>query len=211
MIRILLAALMLMSLAGCVTAPPAKDFSAFNKVAPRSILVLPVVNRSLDVEAPNYFLSTISAPFANRGFYVFPVNTVKAVMDSEGMADPDLAHRADPTILGELFGADAILYVRINRWEAAYAVLSTRVTVDFDYEIKNGRNGESLWKDKQTMTYVPQQQNSTGNPLADLLVMAASAAITKAKPNYMPLTRLANGSASMNLPTGPYIDKVTKK
>lgn len=209
--RILLTSIVLISLSGCAIAPPAKDFSAFNKAAPRSILVLPVVNKSLDVEAPNYFLSTITVPFANRGFYVFPVNTVKAVMDAEGMADPDLAHRADPTILGELFGADAIMYVRINRWDATYAVLSTRVTVDFDYEIKNGKNGESLWKDKQVMTYVPQQQNSTGNPLADLVVMAASAAMTKAKPNYLPLTRLANGSASINLPTGPYIDRATQR
>ncbi len=211
MMRLLSAALATALITGCATTPkPARDFSAFNNAAPRSILVLPVVNKSLDVEAPNYFLSTITIPFANRGFYVFPVNAVKAVMDSEGMADPDLAHRADPTILGKLFGADAILYVKINRWDATYAVLSTRVTVDFDYEIKDGRNGESLWKEKQTMAYVPQQTNSTGHPLADLIGMAVSAAITKAKPNYMPLTRMANGAASVNLPTGPYIDRATQ-
>lgn len=206
--RLLTAGLVITTLTACVAAPPARDYSAFNKAAPRSILVLPVVNKSLDVEAPGYFLSTVTTPFANRGFYVFPVNAVKSVMDLEGMADPDLAHRADPKILGELFGADAILYVTINRWDAKYALITTSVTVDFGYEIKDGRTGESLWKDKQMMVYSPQQNNSTGNPMADLLVMAVSAAITKAKPNYLPLTRIANGSVSLRVPEGPYIQKV---
>ncbi|MBQ0713587.1 MAG: DUF799 family lipoprotein [Paraperlucidibaca sp.] len=207
MIRLVSATLAIALLAGCAAKPAPRDYSAFNRAAPRSILILPVVNRSNDVEAPNYFLSTIAVPFANRGFYVFPVNAVKSVMDAEGMADADLAHRADPTILGNLFGADAIMYVTINRWDARYAVLNTTVTVDFDYEIKDGRNGESLWKDKQTMLYSPQQNNSSGNLAVDLVVMAVTAMATKAKPNYLPLTRTANGAVSLRVPQGPYIDK----
>ncbi|ELU03472.1 hypothetical protein CAPTEDRAFT_214153, partial [Capitella teleta] len=56
-------------------------------------------------------------PLAEKGYYVFPVNTVKTVLEGE-----------DPVRLGNMFGADAILYVTINEWDAQYVVLSTTVT-----------------------------------------------------------------------------------
>jgi hypothetical protein len=95
---------------GCATAPPRKDYTQFRPSDPKTILVVPAVNRSVEVNAPDYFLSTIVRPLAERGYYVFPVNVVKRVLEDDGLADANLVHNADPTRLGELFGADAILY-----------------------------------------------------------------------------------------------------
>lgn len=196
-------------LAGCAAqAPKEMDFSAFKQENPHSILVVPVVNDSVDVDAPNYFLSTISVPLAEKGYYVFPVNTVKTVLEGEGLYDANLVHSADPVRLGNMFGADAILYVTINEWDAQYVVLSTTVTVSFSYRIVSGKSGEELWTAQKTMQYTPQQNNASGSPLADLLVMAVSAAITRAAPNYMPLTQQANYQVlyidPTKLPEGPY-------
>ena len=71
-------------LTGCVTQPAKKDLSAFTASAPRSILIVPVVNKSLDVDAPNYVLSALPVPVAEKGYYVFPVNTNKYVLEQEG-------------------------------------------------------------------------------------------------------------------------------
>lgn len=198
-----------MLLAGCVQAP-VRDYKAFLQAQPKSILIVPAVNKSLDVDAPDYFLSTIARPLAERGYYVFPVNAVKQVMELDGMGDADMVHAADPTRLGELFGADAILYVQINRWDAKYAVLTTTVTVDFTYRIKDGRSGALLWEDKREMVYQPQNNNSSGNPLADLIAAAVTAAMTKAAPNYMPLTQQANAQAAITMPPGPYAPQKMK-
>src|SRR5688500_10335851 len=119
---------------GCATIQP-YDFSEFQKAPPRSILVVPVVNRSLDVDASNYVLSTLSVPLAELGYYVFPVNTVKVVLEQEGFYEPEQVRKLEPAQLAALFGADAVLYVTINRWDAQYVVLSTMVTVEFDYEM----------------------------------------------------------------------------
>ncbi len=196
-------------LAGCVTPPPKTDFTAFQQENPHSILVVPVVNDSVDVDAPNYFLSTISVPLAEKGYYVFPVNTVKTVLEGEGLYDANLVHSADPTQLGDMFGADSILYVTINQWAAKYALVTTVVTVDFSYRIVSGKTGEELWKADKIMQYSPQQSSSSGNPLVDLLSMAISAAITRAAPNYMPLTQQANYQVlyadPTKLPNGPYL------
>lgn len=48
-------------------------FCALQQAAPRSILVLPPMNSSVDVNAPYSYLSTISTPLAEKGYYVFPV------------------------------------------------------------------------------------------------------------------------------------------
>mgnify|MGYP000925915627 CR=1 FL=1 len=71
-------------LTGCVTQPVKKDLSAFTASAPCSILIVPVINKSLDVDAPNYVLSALPVPVAEKGYYVFPVNTNKYVLEQEG-------------------------------------------------------------------------------------------------------------------------------
>lgn len=195
-----------LALVACVASPPAKpDYSQFRSEGPRSILVVPVINKSVDVNAPDYFLATIAHPLAERGYYVFPVNMVKSVMADDGLSDANLVHSGDPRRLGELFGSDAIMYISIERWDAKYIVLSTSVTVELNYSLKSGHTGQELWKNHQTIVYTPQ---GNSNGLAGLIANAIAAAITKAAPNYMPLANQANAQAinvrGTGLPAGPY-------
>ena len=208
---LLFKALCFLLLTGCVAPIPKKDYTKFRTEDPKSILIVPVVNRSVDVDAPDYFLSTATLPIAERGYYIFPVNLVKRLLEDDGLSDADLVHSADPTRVAELFGADSVLYIAIKRWDAKYVFLSTTVTVEFSYSLRSGKTGETLWEDSETMFYSPQQQQSSGNPFADLIAMALSAAIIKAAPNYVPLARQANANAFtrpyQGLPAGPYHKK----
>jgi len=192
---------------GCVKPVASKDYSKFRSEDPSSILVVPVINRSVDVTASDYFLSTLAVPLAERGYYVFPTYMVKRMLEDDGLSDANLVHSADARKLGSLFGADAVLYVTINKWDAKYAVLSTSVEVDFNYVLKSCKTGEELWKSHQARVYVPQSR-STGNPIADLITMAINAAATKAAPNYMPMARQSNQLAfyppHQGLPDGPH-------
>jgi hypothetical protein len=193
-------------LAACVSPPQKADYTQFRSEAPRSILVVPVINKSVDVNAPDYFLATIAEPLANRGYYVFPVNMVKSVMADDGLSDADLVYAGDPRRLGELFGTDAVMYIAIERWDAKYVVLATTVTVELTYTIKSAHTGEQLWANRQKVVYNPQQNGGGG--LAGLLANAIVAAIAKAAPNYMPLAHQANNQAinfkGTGLPAGPY-------
>ena len=128
-IRTLLA-LSVLALTGCVTTvtPAHSDFTQLRTEAPHSILIVPAINSSMAVNAPDYYLATITIPLAERGYYVFPVNMVKSVLADDGLSDANLVHAADPHRLGELFGADAVLYVSIDHWDAKYVVLSTTVS-----------------------------------------------------------------------------------
>jgi hypothetical protein len=191
--------------AGCANRPPRYDYSQFRTEGPRSILVVPVINKSIDINAPDYFLATIATPLAERGYYVFPVNMVKSVLSDDGLSDANMVHSGDPHRLGELFGADAVMYISIERWDARYVVLATTVTVELNYTLKSAHTGQVLWRNHQIVVYQPQQ-NSGG--IAGLVANAIVAAIAKAAPDYMPLARQANGAAvnvkGTGLPAGPY-------
>lgn len=194
-------------LAACATAPKKPNFDKLLAASPRSILVVPVVNNTVEVNAPDIFLSTIPVPVAERGYYVFPVNMVKRVLEDDGLADAAMVHAADPTRLAALFGADAILYVAIERWDARYVVVSTSVTVQFTYVLKDGKTGDTLWKDRRVVTY-SSDGGGGNNGVAGLIAAVVSAAVTKAAPNYMPLARQANdqalGQAGTGFPYGPH-------
>lgn len=193
-------------LPGCATQKPSFDWSAFEAASPRSILVLPVLNNTVDVDAPLYALSTISVPLGEIGYYVFPVNTVKTVLEQEGLYEGEAIKALGSATLAEWFGADSILYVEINKWDAQYALISTTVSVSIHYNLQD-KYGNEIWDEMVTMKYTPQS-SSSGNPLADLIGAAITAGITRAAPNYIPLMNQANQAAFITgpkaLPLGPY-------
>lgn len=123
-VAVFVSILALLAVSGCATAPK-KDFTAFQAENPRSVLVIPVVNKTVEVNAADYFLSTLSIPLAERGYYVFPVDVVKHLLENDGLADSAMVHGADTMKLCNLFGADSVLYASIERWDAQYLVLTT--------------------------------------------------------------------------------------
>lgn len=199
--RLALGALLAAAVSGCV-AVPRKDLTKFVAAQPRSILVIPVVNNSVDLTAADYFLSTVPVPLAERGYYVFPVNLVKRLLEDDGLADASLVHQAAPDRLGNLFGADAILYIVIQKWDAKWVLVSTQVTVEFEYTLRDAKTGTVLWEDKERMQYA---SDSGGGGLLGAIV---SAAMAKAAPDYMPLAQRANWNAlsypGPGFPAGPY-------
>ena len=199
--KYLLLCLVTLGLFGCAATVQKKDMSAFTAAAPKSILVVPIVNKSLDVDAPLYVLTTLPIPLANKGYYVFPVNTTKFILEQEGLYEGERIQQMPTPELAAMFGADAVLYVTINRWDAQYIVISTSITVDFDYRIVSAQ-GVEIWRENKKMVYQPQ--NSGGG----LLGAIVSAAIARAAPNYMPLAQSANMQVFQvgpnQLPDGPY-------
>lgn len=190
---------------GCVTQEVKRDQSAYVAAAPRSILVVPIINKSLEVDASNYMLTTLPVTLGEKGYYVFPVNTTKFVLEHEGFYESERVHQQPTADLAKLFGADAVLYLTINRWDAQYAVLSTTVTVEVQYRMV-AKDGTEIWQDSRKIVYTPQ--SSGGHPLAQLIVAVINAAVTRAAPNYMPLAKMANGQALVTginaPPNGPY-------
>ena len=120
----LLAALLLST--GC--APKnLYDYTAFRQSRPRSILVLPPLNNSPDMQATYGFLSTVTQPLAESGYYVFPVALVDQTFKENGMVNPGEMHQAPLDKLREIFGADATLYITVTEYGPVYRILSSDI------------------------------------------------------------------------------------
>ncbi len=193
---------------GCASTNTVTDYNytAFRAADPHSILVVPPINNAVDVDAPAFYLSTISRPIGERGYYAFPVNMVKGLLEDDGLSDANLVHEADPRILADMFGADSILYVTIERWDAQYIVLSTQVTVQFKYVLRSGETGDEIWSASQTRVY--SSDSGSGGGIAGLIADAIVAAMEKAAPSYVPMAKQANMDAATQahhgIPAGKY-------
>jgi hypothetical protein len=164
----LLIALLLFAGSGC--APTAMhDYSAFRQSRPRSILVLPPLNNSPEVEATYGFLSTVTQPLAESGYYVFPVALVDQTFKENGMQNPGEMHQAPLDKLREIFGADATLYITVTEYGASYRILSSEIRVTAHAQLLDNRNGQVLWQGAATAV------NSGGSSSGGLAGMLASA------------------------------------
>lgn len=186
-------------LSGCASKPK-NDLSSFYAHKPRSILIVPVLNESPEISASPVFISTITKPMAERGYYVFPVHLTSLILRDFGLAEAGHIHQLPPQRFHELFGADAALLVVIKDWSSKYIVLHSTVLIEVEYRLIDTRTGITLWQGEQK---VRQDSGGGGN----LIVMAVAAAVNAMFTDYLPLARKANNQAfvpPIGLPAGPY-------
>lgn len=164
----------LLLIAGCA-APEPKDYSAYRANVPASILVLPPTNQSVEVNAPYSYLSTISEPIAEAGYYVFPVAVVDAYMKENGLPTPADMHGVPLDKLDEVFGADAVLYVDIKSYGQEYQIVSSSAVVRADAELVDIGTGATLWQGGVNAS--ESAEANSGNALVDLIGAAVAQAV----------------------------------
>jgi hypothetical protein len=195
----------LLSSAGCAP-PPQTDYSAYRAHLPSSILVLPPLNQSVEVNAPYSYFSTISRPLAEAGYYVFPVAVVDAFMKENGLPTPGEMHAVPIARLGEVFGADAVLYVVIEDYGQKYQVLTSTTVVNARARLVDVATGTTLW---EGAARAAQSSGDSGGGLIGMLITAAVAQmISSTGDNARPLALQANArmifDANSGLLLGPY-------
>ena len=62
-------------LAGCVSPPPAHDYTAFKEADPHSIIILPPINNTAEVIAPQSVMTQMVAPIAENKIICTSQNT----------------------------------------------------------------------------------------------------------------------------------------
>jgi hypothetical protein len=154
-------------LAACAASP--RDYSLFRSHLPRSILVLPPENESVDVNASYSYLSTISRPLGEAGYYVFPVAVVDAFLKENGLPGPAEMHAVSLRKIREVIGADAVLYVTIENWGQKYQVLASTTVVKARAALVDTASGQTLWTG---VVFAQESSSGGGDPIAALVVAA---------------------------------------
>lgn len=158
-------------LSGCATQAKQYDYSAFRESRPASILVLPPLNGSPDVNATYSMLSHATLPLAESGYYVLPVTLVDETFKQNGMTTPADIHQVSASKLREIFGADAALYINVKQYGTTYAIVMSETRVTAEGRLVDLRNGRVLWEGSATASS-NEGNNNSGGGLVGLLVKA---------------------------------------
>jgi hypothetical protein len=146
------------------------SYAVFSEGSPRSILVMPPVNRSPDIMASTAFLATSTWPLAESGYYVIPVSLSNRMFRENGIIVAEDAHAIAPSRLREIFGADSALYITITRYGVKYVGISSLVEAAAAAMLIDLRSGLELWSGKVALA--ESSNNGRGN-LLDMLISAA--------------------------------------
>lgn len=194
---------LLLSGCGPTMVTKAAKFPLMYEEKPQAILVLPPINRSTAADAKEYYSTTIQEPLSLVGFYTFPYEVTSDILKVEGIYDSELLYNMPLAKFQEYFGADAVLFTTINKWDMQYMVLAAGLTIEITCELKSTKSDQILWK-YTGVVYADLSGGNTGGGVAGLIAKAIVTAINSALADYVPYARLANGIALSSIPTGPY-------
>lgn len=171
-LKFLAPALALLILSGCATKPAVPfDYTNYKASAPKSILVLPPINKTPEIRAPYSLLSQVTFPLAESGYYVLPVSLVDETLKENGITQANDAHALPTAKLREIFGADAALYITITRYGTVYKVLDSHTTVSAEARLVDLKTDAVLWTGNASASTAEQQNQNQGG-LAVMLVSA---------------------------------------
>lgn len=202
-----LLSLLVFSFAGCATSTNTPhDYSSYRSSMPRSVLVLPPTNDSIEVNASYVYLSTITRPLAEAGYYVFPVAVVDRYMKDNGLPTPNEMNAVPLDKIRKIFGADAVLYIHIEDWGQKYQVISSTTVVKARAKLVDARTGAVLW---QGLAHAAEGSGDGGGGLLGYVVAAVvDQVMDTVIDRTQPVSRLANEGMILNtqngLLLGPY-------
>jgi len=167
-ITLALSAVCLLLLSACSTPSAKPDQSAFRNSKLASILVLPPVNQSPDIRGSLTFYATVTRPLSEAGYYVFPVAMVDATFKENGLQMADDIHEAPLAKLQSIFGADAVLYITVEKYGSSYVVLDSQTVVSAKARLVDARTGTLLWQGQASASDAEGRDNNNG--LAGVLI-----------------------------------------
>ncbi len=164
-----------------------------------TLLVMPPINNTANVEAKDLLYTSISRPLAEAGYYVISPLLAMDVLKAESAYDAEMFVDAPLTMFQNYFGCDAVVFSEINTW----AKKGFAIEANIRYFIKSAATGEIIF-DRSCDLVLDLQIKSGGNSTLSLLVDLAASAINTASTDHIVAARKANYYIFRDIPRGKY-------
>ncbi len=188
-------------------APPAKmtrakAYSGMYAEKPVTVLIMPPINKSTNIDAKDYFHSTLNIPLANEGYYVIPPFLSMEILKKESAYDAELFLNEPLNKFGEVFGADMVLFTIIHRWDKTLLPIA-HITVQIEYIIKSTKTNQVLYTRKAKVKYPTGVNTGLGGGLG-LIANLTLTAINTATTTFVDVARQSNNITFLDMPRGKY-------
>src|SRR5574344_811126 len=166
---------------------------------PITLLVMPPINNTTNVEAKEYLYTSISRPLAEAGYYVISPLLAMDVLKAESAYDAEMFIDKPLTTFQNYFGCDAVVFSEINTW----AKKGFAIEANIRYFIKSATTGEIIF-DRSCDLILDLQVRSGGTSTLSTLVDLAASAINTAATDHIVAARKANYFIFRDIPRGKY-------
>lgn len=166
---------------------------------PVTLLVMPPINNSANVEAKDLLYTSISRPLVEAGYYVISPLLAMDVLKAESAYDSENFFNAPLTAFNNFFGADAVVFSIIDSWAKKGLGIQTKIR----YVIKSTSTNEVLF-DRSCDLYLDLSLNTKSNSALGALIDLAASAINTAATDHIVAARKANYFILRDIPRGKY-------
>ena len=166
---------------------------------PVTLLVMPPINNSANVEAKEYLYTSISKPLAEAGYYVISPLLAMDVLKAESAYDAENFFEASLAPFHNFFGADAVVFSIIDTWTKSGMGIETKIR----YVIKSAHTNEILF-DRSCDLYLDLSVDTGSSGLLGALLDVAASAINTAATDHIVAARKATDYIMRDIPRGKY-------
>lgn len=209
--RLLSLLLLVLAVSSCGLSSPNQTRSSLYpgmyEEHPVTLLVMPPINNTANVEAKELLYTSISRPLAEAGYYVIPPTLAMAVLRQESGYDAELFLDRPLRQFHDFFGADAVVFSVIESWAKQGVGINTKLR----YFIKSTLTDEilfdrtcDLFLDLSVHSDREASQAGIGSTLLGVLVDLAASALNTAMTDHIEAARKANYYIFQDLPVGKY-------
>lgn len=144
--------LMILLLMGCFSKKPStltiKPGGA--RAMPMSIAVLPVINHVADPMIGAIIRQRLIDELFFKGYPKISAKMIDEKLAGVYDGRPVSSEGVPPMTVGELTGADAVLYCNVREMKTSYHFMYAPTQVELSFEMRSTKTGETLWQARES-------------------------------------------------------------
>jgi hypothetical protein len=114
----------------------------YTALKPTRIAILPALNETSDLDAPIVFRLLARAELADKGYALIDFDRIDDGLQQQGIQEAGQIEALTPRKIGELIGADGLLYVRVLSYGRQVGV---HIRMEGSFTLVDSRTGQKLW------------------------------------------------------------------
>ena len=128
-------------MAACA-APLSNLDSNYAALKPTRIAVLPAMNETADLDAPVVFRILAAAELADKGYALIDPVRIDEALAQRGIQEGGQIESLTPQEIGDLVGADGLLYVKVMSYGRQVGV---HLKMEGSFTLVNSKSGQKIW------------------------------------------------------------------
>lgn len=183
----------------CTSYTRGIQYPKFYEEKPVSIMVMPPINNTTNVEAKELLYTSISYPLIEAGYYVVSPHLSMEILKAESAYDAEVFINNDISVFRQVFGVDAVIFSVIDMWEKKGLGIETKIK----YIVKSTKTNNILFE-RTCDLYLNLQQNSGSNSVYSQVADLAVSIITTMVTDHIVAARKCNNYIFSDIPRGKY-------